>query len=143
MIQAKPFWVYFVLLYVVKLWSQIVNVSLAVVILITTTGVTLNKHYCMGRLKSVSLNEQAATCFHGETEKMPCCEDVHEELKIKEVTTVIFDFDATPHLFQLATISFFTVHLSPDLIGSKPVPFDESPPPLPSRLRILHQVFLI
>ena len=35
---------------------------------------------------------------------MPCCEDVSQELKIKDITQVSFDFESRPDLFQIAAI---------------------------------------
>lgn len=100
----------------------------------------------MGRLKSVSINERAATCFNGKPDEMPppCCEEISEELKIKEITQVNFDFDATPHLYPLISFSFiaFDQHWKAIDLTS----FDDGldPPPLGNySIHVLHKVFLI
>ena len=98
----------------------------------------------MGRLKSVAVNEHAQHCFDGEEEQMPCCKDVSEEFKIEEITTVAFDFDANPDLFEFAIINhvllkdiFFTLEQEkPELLFYGP--------PLPDRdITVLIQSFLI
>lgn len=127
-----------------RIAKNILNSLLAIVLLIATTGVTLNKHYCMGRLKSVAVNEHAQHCFEGEAEQMPCCKDVSEVLKVEEITTVAFDFDANPDLYELALIdhillkdiSFTLEQDEPELLH-----YD---PPIPDRdIPVLIQSFLI
>lgn len=124
---------------------KIVNVSLATLLLVATTGITLNKHYCMGRLKSVSINDHIPHCCEqAPEEKMPCCEDISEKLKVEEITQVSFDFDANPDLYPLAIINFILdeTHL---VFQREPVlKYHESPPPLPDQnMQVRDQVFLI
>lgn len=66
----------------------------------------------MGRLKSVAINRHASNCSASGEEKMPCCEDISQELKVEEVTQVGFDFDSQPELFQIAFVQFFLLNLS-------------------------------
>ena len=124
--------------------KNIANTLLAIILLIATTGVTLNKHYCMGRLMSIAVNEHATHCFDGEEEQMPCCKDVSEELKIEEITTTGFDFDATPDLFQLAIVSYVLLE-DPILDDDPDKPhFQHYSPPLPDKdITVLVQSFLI
>lgn len=127
-----------------QVFKNIANTFLAITLLVATTGITLNKHYCMGRLKSVAVNEHAAHCFAGEEEQMPCCKDVSQELKVEEITTADFDFDANPSLYELAIINFVIVNrdgISSDVDKSH---FRHYSPPLPdAEFQIAHQVFLI
>ncbi len=98
----------------------------------------------MGQLKSVAVNVHAEHCFEGEEEQMPCCKDTIQELKVEEITTVTFDFDASPNLLELAIInhillkdiSFILEQEKPELLF-----YD---PPLPDRdIPVLIQSFLI
>ena len=121
--------------------NQILHSFLALVLLLATTGVTLNKHYCMGRLKSVAINEVAKQC--GEGEKMPCCEDIAEELKVEEVSTTSFDFDASQDLYELAIINFVLKDSDADF-ASIFIPEIHTDPPPPDRdITVLVQKFLI
>ncbi len=98
----------------------------------------------MGRLKSMAINEHAEHCFEGEEEKMPCCKDISEELKVEEFTSAAFDFDASPELFQLAVINYLILQ---DIDFSTEVEnphFQHYSPPLPDRdIPVLVQSFLI
>lgn len=127
-----------------RIAKKIVNVLLAILLLIATTGVTLNKHYCMGRLKSVAVNAHANHCFEGEAEQMPCCKDVSQELKVEEITTVGFDFDAHPDLYELFSITSLSFDDVPEHTDQTHVQFLHYSPPLPDRdVIVLVQSFLI
>ncbi len=98
----------------------------------------------MGRLKSVAVHAHAQHCFSGEEEQMPCCKDVSEVLKVEEITTVAFDFDANPDLFELTIINHILLKdISLTLEQEKPeLQYYDSP--LPDKdIPILIQSFLI
>ncbi|MEO9870766.1 MAG: hypothetical protein ABJL37_03385 [Ekhidna sp.] len=98
----------------------------------------------MGRLKSMAVNVHSEHCFEGEEEQMPCCKDISEELKVEEITTVFFDFDATPDLFQLAIINYVLLQDIDYNNGSEKSPFQHYSPPLPDQdIPVLIQSFLI
>jgi len=54
--------------------KKISNIILAIILLVSTTGFTLSKHYCGGKLESVEVNAEAESCCdspyccHTETE---------------------------------------------------------------------------
>ncbi|MEP1096031.1 MAG: hypothetical protein ABJG78_13035 [Cyclobacteriaceae bacterium] len=127
------------------LFRKIVNTLLAITLLIATTGVTLNKHYCMGRVKSVAVFHHAENCMGDNLiDPMPCCEDVSEQLKVEHLTKASFDFESSPSLYQLAIISYFV--LDQDLISvekDKPKFQNYSPPPPDRDIPVLIQSFLI
>jgi len=126
-----------------KAIKNIANTILAAALLIATTGVTLNKHYCMGRLKSVAVNAHAANCSNADRgEQMPCCKDVSQELKINDITQVSFDFDSRPALFQIAIIQY--VLLNKTLLTEEKPSFKYDPsPPAKLDFQAVFQVFLI
>ncbi len=120
------------------------NSFVAATLLIATTGMTLNKHYCMGQLKSIAINEIASPCIDkdGSPVQMPCCDDVSEELRVEEITQVSFDFDSQPDLYPLAIVSW--VLLDAELVEEQDKTQSQYDPPLPDQdIRVLHQVFLI
>ena len=127
-----------------QLVKNTITIFLAMLLLVATTGVTLSKHYCMGRLKSIAVFEQAGTCYEGETTQMPCCEDVIQELKVKELAKTTFDFKFTPdlHTCTLATCLVLLHQATPsDVAGTVYVHYT---PPLPDRdIPVLVQSFLI
>lgn len=123
--------------------KNIANTLLAIILLIATTGVTLNKHYCMGKLKSIAVNGHAEQCFEGEAEQMPCCKDVSEELKVEEVITPAFDFDATPELYQLTIVNLVLLDLV-ELEEVEKYHFKHYSPPVPDKdIQVLNETFLI
>lgn len=124
--------------------KKIGNTLLAITLLVATTGVTLNKHYCMGRLKSLAVNVHAEQCFSGEQEKMPCCEDVSQELKVEEVTTPDFDFEIKPAAYQLSAVTWILYDFYANDQELEVPSFTYYSPPLPDAdFQIKHQVFLL
>lgn len=119
--------------------------NLAVLLLIATTGVTLNKHYCMGRLQSVAIFQSAQNCMDDEgAEPMPCCQDVSEELKLDEVAKASFEFKGAPDLVPMAIVSF--ILLDHDLLTSTKGQnqyLSYTPPALEKDVPVLIQSFLI
>lgn len=99
----------------------------------------------MGRLKSMAIFEHAQNCTGSDTEDpMPCCKDVSEELKVEEITTVAFDFDAQTVLFQLATIDLSLLENIEFTTKENKHYFKHYSPPLPDRdIPVLVQSFLI
>ncbi len=100
----------------------------------------------MGRLKTVSINEKVNMCSNAneESEPLPCCKDVSEELRIDEVTQTSFDFDGQPDLYELAIITWITFGSLPDTfdLDKRQFQYYASPPP-DSDFQVSHQVFLI
>ncbi len=98
----------------------------------------------MGDLKSIAVNEHPKHCFEGEKEQVPCCSDVSEQLKIEEITTINFDFDANPDLYELAIVNHFLLRDIEFTIEQEKPTFQNYNPPLPNRdIPVLVQSFLI
>ena len=98
----------------------------------------------MGRLKSVAVNVHAQHCFEGEEDQMPCCKDTSQELKIEEITTVAFDFDANPDLYELAIVNQILLKdISFTLEQEKPELQYYDPPLQDKDIPVLVQSFLI
>jgi hypothetical protein len=54
--------------------------------LTTATGFSLNAHYCLGQLASVSFNAPAKECAKERlTKQAKCCRNKHIEVKVKDV----------------------------------------------------------
>ncbi|MEM0939521.1 MAG: hypothetical protein AAF600_04980 [Bacteroidota bacterium] len=124
--------------------NYIMNAFLVAIFLNAIIGVTLNKHYCMGRLKSVTINEPAIPCAeHGKPVSMPCCEEVIQELKIKEVAQVSFEFNSYPDLFELSGITFSLFDKFTFINRESPQIKDYFPPPPDVDFQSDYQVFLI
>ena len=97
----------------------------------------------MGRLKSVAIFHHAENCMGGdEADPMPCCEDVSEEMKVSEVSTISFDFDAQPDLVEISGFEFvaYTIDFVDVVEGLDAF---NLPPPPKIDYQSTYQVFLI
>lgn len=99
----------------------------------------------MGRLKSIAVFEHAQNCTGTDIQDpMPCCEDTSQELKVEEITTVAFDFDANPDLFELAIVNHILLKDIEFTIEQDKPAYKNYDPPLPDRdITVLVQSFLI
>ena len=93
----------------------------------------------------MAINVTAKPCYDlNGSEKMPCCDDVTQELKVEEITTAGFDFDASPDLFEITVVDFVLlseVYLREEQEFSF---YQDYPPPLPSEdLYLLFETYLI
>ncbi len=85
-----------------KLIHQILNVMLAFLLVLSTTGLALHKHYCMGEVKDVAINHHAQSCTGNmdmESES-GCCQNTVDLFKTddfnKSGTEIGFDIYKTP-----------------------------------------------
>lgn len=122
-------------------------VALVMILLygLSSTGATLQMHYCCGKLKSVELGTRPVKDC-GSKQKMgsrPCCETKQVSAKSKDqqqdVYTVTFGQQA-PADFQHY---FASVTPAVPQMATNTQPADHSPPPLPNSLFILYCVFRI
>ncbi len=73
-----------------KVFQRIISLALSLLLLFSTTGVTLHKHFCMGELKEVQLNKSTESCMEKmQTPMTPscgmdCCQDITEEYKVDQ-----------------------------------------------------------
>ena len=124
--------------------NKIVHLTLAGLLLLATTGVTLNKHYCMGRLKSIAINLPVHSCCDTESEKMPCCENTSEHFQVDdEQYKFSGDIDLKPKLYLVALIEFFL----PDYETTDGPAFDNyglyKPPVIAQDIPVTVQSFLL
>ena len=134
-----------------KVFAQILNIFLALLLLLTTSGVTLHKHYCMGRLKNIAVFHEAKPCIEKADidEKlkacaMHCCEDVEEELKVTELNKVVFGFDLTPSLHPLAVLTFLFIDFDLlSFVGTHSSYLNYKPPLIDPDITVLIQSFLL
>jgi hypothetical protein len=132
---------------------------MAMVILVATTGFTMNAHFCAGELQHIAFLGQAESCemhtkqlppcqheqeSHSQIEKKSCCEDMsvisdqQDSLAGSIVPKIFkpdFKFIAVVSSFFLAAIAEYTPHFSK---------YHQYSPPLIERdIPVLVQSFLI
>ncbi|MBN2215644.1 MAG: hypothetical protein JW723_15550 [Bacteroidales bacterium] len=88
---------------------RISDIALALLLLVTTTGYTISKHYCGTKLVSVAVNSKTKACC--DDEKGSCCHDESEHFRLKE--------DFVPSSVQFNFGNVFSVDLAflPDLLS--------------------------
>ena len=125
---------------------KIVNVFLALLLLLSTMGVTMHKHYCMGRLKNVAFFHQAESCQNemDMNSVMDCCNDTEEEFKVENLTKVVHEFDFSLNPGFTAVITYLLIDF--DLRSSsitKALYQNYKPPLIDYDINILVQSFLL
>jgi len=111
------------------MFRKTANIILALLLLTTTIGFSVSKHYCGSRLVEVSINSEAEPCCD-DMENSNCCHNETEYFQLKEdlVTPVSFEntriagFDI---LFPLVFVYFIN---TPGNIETEVSNFAESPP---------------
>ncbi len=123
---------------------------MAMILLVSSIGVVMHKHYCMGRLKNVALFTKADSCMSAmgladnEPCPMGCCEDTVEEYKVDNLEKGHFTFDARPDLQLLAVFVYSVVQLNLDNETSDHNPYQNYKPPLIAQdVPVMVQSFLI
>lgn len=136
---------------------QLISVSMAVLMLISTLSVRIEKHYCGEHLVDVAFFTEAENCGMEVSDKgleasdedsllikKSCCKDVvdlHEgqdELSLEKTK----EFNSYQKVFRLSFIDAFSGLYS--LEPENNIPFDHySPPGFIRDLQILNEVFLI
>ncbi len=118
---------------------------LASLLLVSLTGLSVKKHFCLGQFAYATFSFVGESCMEEEMDMgLPCCQDEHHHFQ------VVDDFQpASPslvweiQLMQPVLASESGIHLSAFL--KQPVPkFDQYRPPLLRRnIPVLIQTFLI
>lgn len=148
-----------------SLLHRITAISMALLMLLSSTGFSMDMHYCQDQLKGISLIGKAKSC-HDRQETPPChktkktCHHTEENLSQAEQDncchneTVVIeksDLDATPT--QIATsqdiqldfvAAFIAVYVFNYSVHAVFQPYAKYKPPLPDRdIQVLYQTFLI
>ena len=122
---------------------------MAALLLTTSVGVTLHRHYCMGRLIDTSINHPAASCMSmmdmgDASDAMGCCKDTVEEFKVDDLQKAHFDFNATPDLNLLAVVTYVLVDYKLFSTATTQKQFLNYKPPLIAQdVPVLVQSFLL
>ena len=123
---------------------------MAGLLLLASAGITLHKHYCMGRLKNVAVFEKAESCMammgmeKDEDCPMDCCKDTSEEIKIDDLKKVSEQINLVPDLKVLAVVTYFLIDF--DLVSRAnhyTSYLNYKPPLIDQDIPVLVQSFLI
>ncbi len=131
------------------LFKKIVYLGLATLIVVASMGLTVNKHYCMGELRSVAIHTHAPNCFElvGQegTTPMGCCEDTSDLYQVdddREMPQQLTDLNAKWHL--VATILYVVVDITGVAIAvAAPEYLNYKPPLIAQDVPVMVQSFLL
>lgn len=122
--------------------KKIGHIILSCLLLVTTMGMAVSKHYCGGELISVSVFDEADNCCDMDG----CCENETQVFQVKEDFSVpaVFTVPALAGFEILGHILFAGIGLTAPETETYASVFDESPPVLPTQKTLaLKQVYLL
>lgn len=109
---------------------KIGHIALIFLLLLSTMGITISKHFCNDKLISQGITSSISSCCGGDDSSCQMCHTEHIKLKVEDDfqdSSDIFDFQ------QIAlNINFVYTLISSELRSEELVEFPrlESPPPL-------------
>jgi len=123
--------------------KSILHITVSIVLLISTIGITISRHYCGENLIHTALFLEAESCCDGSAD---CCHNETEYFQFKDdyVSSVVFDISDVQELDLI--FMEFPVLLTLGLveIEEEKVFIPESPPPLLTQTKLsLLQTYLI
>ncbi|PTR00870.1 hypothetical protein C8P68_10199 [Mucilaginibacter yixingensis] len=63
------------------MFKRLSILTICLLYLVTASGFVLNIHYCLGSVRSVTMDAPSKKCA---PRKMPCCKDKHLNVKVKD-----------------------------------------------------------
>jgi hypothetical protein len=109
----------------------------------TVSGITVNTHYCGGKISSVSFSFWAKTCGCGDEMPGDCCKDSQQSFRIQDSHQAVSKVDVTskqllsPCIFPAPVPAFLSSYQGPEEFQNY------IPPLLATRHFIENCVFLI
>lgn len=134
-----------------KVFAKILNVFLALLLLLTTSGVTLHKHYCMGELENIAVFQKAKSCIDkiktdGQAMAcaMKCCEDVEVEFKVTDLNKAVSGISLVPQWYLLAAITYLIIDFDLfSFVKAYSSCLNYKPPSIDPDVTVLIQSFLL
>lgn len=130
-----------------KFLKNISPILFSLLILISSSGAVLTKHYCHGKLQSIDITDKH-TCDHcdddDEHNHKSCCDDEVIKIKVEDTDIAKFDFkikkQVVEYLLSVFLINNLLINSSTECINFW---VDYSPPTLVQDIPVLVQSFLI
>jgi hypothetical protein len=121
--------------------KKVSHIFLSALLLISTMGMAVSKHYCGENLVSVSLFEVADSCC-GDTD---CCHNENQSYKVKDDFSVP-QISNVPVLAEFDIFEYRLINELTEIRESKntiPVFSDSPPPPTIQKTLALKQMYLL
>ncbi len=118
---------------------------LVVLLIFTSVGVTVNKHFCGEMLESIAINKEVDSCCKGAEMPKGCCHDELEAYDLDEhqITSFSFDFKAPEVIAEINYLDIQLFFRALQIDHSDLFHVGDSPPLPESDLLIEIQTFLI
>jgi len=111
--------------------KKVVNILLALVLVVGSTGISVSKHYCMGLLRDVAVNQHAKGCDSESSMPIDCCEDETERFGVEdELQLTLNSINTEASLFLLRIIDYSDVIAGLNQINSGAIGNSDVDPPL-------------
>ena len=123
---------------------KLANIFLIFLLLFSTTGVVISKHYCGEILQAIVLHDDTKSCCDSQEMPEDCCSDDVSVAKIDEIqlSHLNVDLSFSPYILYYTAFSLFEFS-SEQLDETKFIAFFESPPIPDQEIFVLDQSFLL
>jgi len=113
--------------------KKVVNFLLVLFLVAGSTGISVSKHYCMGLLRDVAVNQHAKGCDLESSMPIDCCEDEIERFGVEDELQLTLNFKNTDaSLFLVRIIDYSEIIAGLNQINSGSMGNSNvDPPPLP------------
>lgn len=119
------------------------HILLVFLLLVSTAGVAVSKHYCGNTLQKISIDSEVNSCCGEEMRTCPCNSETAHYKVDSDFQTVQFDLDTFQPIF-LFSINFLFSRFSTEVEQKKLISAYNSPPlSEPSSIIIKVQSFLL
>jgi len=108
--------------------KRIVHIIIALILLITTMGVTVSKHYCKENLVKITINAEAESCCDIEN---GCCRNETKHYQLEEdfvFAAFVYDLPDSG-IDVLFPIVFSMIQIEPGKDIPSPLIYSDLPPP--------------
>ena len=125
--------------------KKISRILLVILLITTSMGVTINKHFCGEMLESIAIYQQVDSCCEGADMPKDCCHDEQEAYQLDEYQVNSFNFIfKAPQLVNPIAFADLQMLFRVMQIDHSHSFYTAEPPPLPeSDLLVEIQTFLL
>nr|WP_321409253.1 hypothetical protein [uncultured Carboxylicivirga sp.] len=113
---------------------KIAHILMTLILMTSTMGFTVSKHYCGTRLVDININKEAKSCCSNEGTSN-CCHNETHHFQVEDDFTMVMDLELSVPFNYIAPVIF----LFSDIIVDETEDFVEitaSPPPPPLGIRL-------
>ncbi|MCK3683779.1 hypothetical protein [Maribellus sp. YY47] len=117
--------------------KKVLHIVFAILLLVSTVGLMVSKHYCRGQLVSVSMFHKAASCC----DNGGCCNNENHFYQVKDdfSTPAVFSVPLSAEIHLLSQQLWQAASLFPSEQEEENTFADHSPPPLTVMERLAEQ----